>query len=300
MTSLFLAATDFSENARHAAYRAAILARENGARLLLLHVVNLRLLTAAKRVLGIAVDIDERLVSRAEAELAAVIEQIEDDTGVVAAGRVAVGDVVDEIAGAGEEAALVVLGAHGSTGLGDLLLGSTAERVLRRVTRPVLVVKKPAQGTYRRALAPVAFGPYSANALQSLLALTPETDVIVFHAFSVPYEASLQLAGLTQDEVERYRQGARAEALSRLQQLIGTLGAAGSRFRRKVEHGNAAHLILAQADEDSSDLIVIGRQGDSVLQEVLLGSVTRHILSGAGCDVLVVGAEPIELSTTAD
>lgn len=300
MTSLFLAATDFSENARHAAYRAAILARENGARLLLLHVVNFRLLTAAKRMLGIAVDIDERLVARAEAEMAAVIEQIAEDTGVRAAGRVAVGDAIDEIASAGEEAVLVVLGATGSTGLGDLVLGSTAERVLRRVTRPVLVVKKPAQDTYRRALVPVAFGPYSANALHSLLALTPETDVTVLHAFSVPYEASLQLAGLTQDEIERYRQDARAEALSRLQQLIATLGAAGSRFRRKVEYGHAAHLILAQADEDRSDLIVIGRQGESVVQEVLLGSVTRHILSGAGCDVLVVGAEPIEQPTTAD
>lgn len=298
-TDLFLAATDFSSDARHAAGRAAMLAHAAGVEMGLLHVVSNRVLDAAKRLLGIPPDIDERLVSQARAELDALITEIA-AAGVRPAGRVAVGDTVDEIASAANSARLLVLGAHGASGLGDLFLGSTAERVLRRTQRPVLIVKQEPRDAYRRLMVPVAFGPYSLSALQSVLGLAPDADVSVLHVFGVPYEARLQLAGLGEQEIDKYREAARAEALSRMEQLIGAVGTAASRFRRRVEYGDAARTILAQARETGTDLIVMGRQGDSAVREMLLGSVTRHILSSGECDMLIVGAESMELPTNED
>jgi nucleotide-binding universal stress UspA family protein len=41
---------------------------------------------------------------------------------------------------------LIVMGTHGRTGLSHVLLGSVAERVVRRATCPVLTVRTPSTG----------------------------------------------------------------------------------------------------------------------------------------------------------
>lgn len=56
-----------------------------------------------------------------------------------------------------EDAALVVLGSHGRTGLDHLVLGSVAEQVTRRSDRPVTVVKGPWAGWTRPQ--PIAHEP---------------------------------------------------------------------------------------------------------------------------------------------
>jgi len=55
------------------------------------------------------------------------------------------GDASDEIVRQAEEleCGLIVMGTHGRTGLGKLLMGNVAESVLPRAHCPVLVVKVP-------------------------------------------------------------------------------------------------------------------------------------------------------------
>jgi len=55
-----------------------------------------------------------------------------------------------------------------------------------------------------------------------------------------------------------------------------------------IERGDPSPVILAQALAQTADLIVLGKQGRSRAEELFLGSVTRHILAGSTCDVLVV------------
>jgi nucleotide-binding universal stress UspA family protein len=59
--------------------------------------------------------------------------------------RLLEGDPASEIVrlAKSEHADLIVLGTHGRTGFERLLLGSTAEQVLRRAPCPVLAVKEP-------------------------------------------------------------------------------------------------------------------------------------------------------------
>ena len=54
-----------------------------------------------------------------------------------------------------------------------------------------------------------------------------------------------------------------------------------------VHHGDASRVILTQEQELDCDLIVMGKHGQGVTEELLLGSVTKHILSESACDVLV-------------
>src|SRR5919198_2663943 len=63
--------------------------------------------------------------------------------------RLEQGDAVTEILRIAQEAHvdLIVLGTHGRTGLGRLLMGSVAEQVVRQAACPVLTVKAPFPGT---------------------------------------------------------------------------------------------------------------------------------------------------------
>jgi len=54
-----------------------------------------------------------------------------------------VGRAADELVKAGGERDVILIGTHGRTGLGHLLLGSVAERVVRSAAVPVLVLRLP-------------------------------------------------------------------------------------------------------------------------------------------------------------
>ena len=65
---------------------------------------------------------------------------------------------------------------------------------------------------------------------------------------------------------------------------------AGVAFEAEVRIGDAARAILEFAEQDGSDLIVIGRQGRGALAQWLLGNVTGKVVRKAACPVLVVPA----------
>jgi nucleotide-binding universal stress UspA family protein len=120
----------------------------------------------------------------------------------------------------------------------------------------------------------------------------------VLHAFSVPFEARLNLAGVAQDDIDRYRLDARHEAVRHVDSILRDVDIGDRLVRRSIEPGEAPRLILRREKELGADLIVIGKHGDSLLDVMFLGSVTRHIIGGSKCDVLVVGEEAEQQTLT--
>ncbi|MFN3595558.1 MAG: universal stress protein, partial [Thiobacillaceae bacterium] len=168
-----------------------------------------------------------------------------------------------------------------------LLLGTTAERLLRKATYPLLVVRQPVQHGYRCALVPVDFSPWSAPALALADALAPHAAVEMLHAYTVPFEEKLRFAGVDDDMIALYREKTRERAAARLHELARQRGWPPSRYHATLHEGDAAPGIVQQAARRACDLIVIGKHGLSAAEELLLGSVTEHVLSEAPCDVLV-------------
>jgi nucleotide-binding universal stress UspA family protein len=70
---------------------------------------------------------------------------VPDDPSLNYAHRLLQGDPATEIVdlAKAEHADMIVLGTHGRTGFARMLMGSTAEQILRRATCPVLAVKEP-------------------------------------------------------------------------------------------------------------------------------------------------------------
>ncbi len=61
----------------------------------------------------------------------------------------------------------------------------------------------------------------------------------------------------------------------------------GAAVQRLALHGLATPCILEQEQEQDCDLIVIGKHGSGMLEELLLGSVTKPVLALSSADVLV-------------
>jgi nucleotide-binding universal stress UspA family protein len=133
--------TDFSERSEAAFQLACLLARESGARLIVLHVVQPppfvthgEMARALEQAEGYRRELNEKLRNLRGADPASEIEHRLED-----------GEPVTEILRAATETGsdLIVLGTHGRTGFRRLLLGSVAEQVLRRAACPVLTVNTP-------------------------------------------------------------------------------------------------------------------------------------------------------------
>lgn len=291
-----LAATDFSDDAGHAAERAALLAAQQGAALQLLHVVSRPALDALRELLhagtpnGAPNGTEDALHADAHKQLDACAAGLAARSGARVATRVAVGRVLTEILAAAQGAQWLVVGARGQRTLRERILGGTTEALLHRAQTPVLVVRRAPQRAYRRVLVPLDFSAASPRAVQWALRLAPQAEVGFVHAIDLPFEDKLWLAGVAESEVQALQARARAQALQRIAALAAPLEAA-RRLTPVVEREAAPRLILASAERLDADLIVLARQDEaSVAEDLLLGSVARQVLDEARCDVLVLRA----------
>ena len=283
-----LAATDLSAPARHAAERAALLAHELGASLDLLHVVNPAPIEKLRQLVAdMPAEVEQRVLDATRDELRELGATVSKHRGVTASLRIATGPLIPELSAHAEAADLLVLGARGSSFMRHLLLGSTPERMLRKTPRPMLVVKQPPHEPYRSLLVPVDFSAYSARAIQVAQGIAPGANIVLLHAFEVLVEGKLRLAGVEADLIHRYRVAAKQEALEKLRQLRDEAGLAPDTTRLVVVHGDASRNVVEQEQEQDCDLIVIGKHGENAVEDLLLGSVTKHVLAESQCDVLV-------------
>jgi nucleotide-binding universal stress UspA family protein len=144
--------TDFSAPSQYAFWLACALARDYGARLIVLHVAAVPTVVYGE---GVVPPNPEELLAAAQEQLDGLKVPHAD---IRAERRLAEGDAVEQILRVAQEtnADLLVLGTHGRTGLGRLLMGSVAERVVRKAACPVLTVKAPFPATARVSTEAVA------------------------------------------------------------------------------------------------------------------------------------------------
>ena len=142
-----LVPTDFSPLASFATQTALQIAAKTGAEVILLHVVEMP--GASFSVTGQSVNNSEfdlytlKLISKTKEDLAKLAAQ-NSQNGVAIKTNLEVGNAYQAIAKliADQQVDLVVMGSHGAEGWEEALVGSNAEKVVRRASCPVLVIKR--------------------------------------------------------------------------------------------------------------------------------------------------------------
>jgi nucleotide-binding universal stress UspA family protein len=289
-----LALTDFSEAAQAATRRAALVARAEGRPLLLMHALGAELLAGLRRWMGERSAVEGSLRQAAAQQLDEAAAALAADTGAPVSTRLLDLGEADtstpaalSAAAEAADAACVVVGARGASPWRRLVLGSTAERLLRACHRPLLVVRNPAPGPYRRVLVGVDHSAWCRPALAAARTIAPGAEIVLVAVFEVPFGEKLRFAGVDDAAIAHYRRMAQIEAHQAVETLAAEAALPPGRWRAVVVEGDAARGLIEQAESLDCDLLVLGKHGRSATEDLLLGSVTQHVLAECRRDVLV-------------
>lgn len=188
------------------------------------------------------------------------------------------------------EADLIVLGPHRDRVVGDRVLGTTADRVIRTSEVPCLIVPGPVSLPLRQILVPTDLSEPARTALEVALTWgaalrTPSsqgggTELTLLHVAPRPAGAGEDGSEL----VEREMDGQIEQAVAR-----EAGGSTSLEVRRVILNADSApDAILRLADEMEADLLVIGTRGRGAVEHALLGSVSSSVARRADCPVLLV------------
>ena len=293
-----LFATDFSATSQAALPYATAICRRFGGMLHAVHVLSdasLLLMTGGVDYVSMGTLYDDAH-NEASQKLQQLAEHLE---GVAHRSYVRHGQVWQNLAPIIEENAvdLIVVGTHGRTGLGKLLLGSVAEDILRHASCPVLTVgpkvsgwaKLPVFQNHLRDLAPpdlelrqivfaTNFAKNAARVAQEAMALAEE------------FRARLTMLHVLEDYTQLgSRPGPIQDCVQRLQELIPRDNTLQYVPEILVEFGPAPERILKVAGERAADMIVLGaRSSADVGTTHLPWSSAHHVIAKAHCPVLTV------------
>lgn len=288
---IIVAATDFSENANRAVRQAAHLARAWGASLTLVHVFNDSVWASLRAVYDLPGWADIKPAETAKTRLAALAGEVALEFGVAVGHEVRIGRASQQISGfiAARQADLLVVGEHGENWVSDVVLGGTALKVLEATRIPVLLVRQPVPAVYRNTLIATDFSATSERAACLAMECFPDAHHALINAWLLPFESSMRLGGARDEDIQHYRDrelSIVSKRMAECAQGCAHLSAHG-RLERLALHGAPAEVVLGQARAGGHELIVIGKHGGEVIDELLLGSVTHNILYHADCDVLL-------------
>lgn len=289
--SRVVVATDFSVFSERAVQRAALIAQQHDADLHVLHVVRpLDLYPSLTLSRDEFVQHDQDLQQAEQARVETIAATLTAQFGIRVHPATRLGRPHAEVAAHLKEVAaeLVIAGSRGESTLMDLVLGSTASRLLRVAHCPVLIVKNPADEPYRKVLAAVDFSPVSAAVVGYALRLAHGAPVDALHVLGSEVEERLRKAKFVRVDIADWLARQRAGAETQLKALLASIEN-GAAVGRLVQPGFPPATICKYVATGSVELVVLGRHGyGGGLQDWLLGSVSKDVAHVASSDVLVL------------
>ncbi len=284
MSNLFsriLVGIDDSEASKEALTFATRLAGEHSGQLIVAHSVNWISVVSQMAASGAIIDtapVVDDLKAEGEALLDAAVDAAKQ--GGVAAQRQALeGEPVQSLLAFAAEAkcSLIVMGTHGRSALERFFVGSTTEAVLRGSAIPVLTVRSgatlapPEKRCFGRIVAGIDGSDPSEAAVQAILDLPAEDrQHVIFYS----------IAGAGEDEGDQaHRIIGKAVALANTR---------GISAKGRVIAGSPDEALIAAAQHQAADLIVVGSHGRHGLERLFLGSVAEGIVRKSPLPVLVV------------
>ena len=290
-----LVGTSLGEESDRVVRAGLAVARAAGARVALVHAIPDESRFSALEI-GRGEDFAAELSADAREALARQVERLGLLTSEIAFTEVVAGEphrvLVESAQRAGAD--LIVVGATGAGPLAAELLGSTADRVLRKATCPVLLIRTELSIPPRRVLAPVDLSAISADAyrcgldLLGQIAGAEKTEIRAVHAVS--FFDALALKRQTQGDLSP--EAAAQQHGEELRRFVReNPGDAPAEVTTAVLPGEARFEILRDLSEHPADLVLLGTHGRGGFDRLMLGSVASTVARKAPSNVLLISPD---------
>ncbi len=142
-----------------------------------------------------------------------------------------------------------------------------------------------------RVLLAVDGSEHSHQAAEAVRKLSSVRSLTVLHVIDLP-RLSYPMLGpaVAKDFAMTVEQAIREEGEHVLKRTMSHLSYHAAPVNKRLEEGTPAELILSVAQEEQTDLIIVGARGVGAVQELVLGSVSHRVLTHAPCPVLIINS----------
>ncbi|MFA7441599.1 MAG: universal stress protein [Sphingomonadaceae bacterium] len=260
-----LLASDFTARSDRPLDRALQLARAGGGKLVIAHILEKR-----------DGDPDPETVEQLRADLP---PEARDAELVIRTGS-APGMLTRIAAERGSD--LIITGVARYNSIGDYVLGTAVDHIVRNADVPVLIVRRRVGAPYTHLVVATDLSDCSRAALLAAVRLFPDAAITLVHAFHVPYQGWLKSDGVKQD--------IRAEAQRGLDAFLAHEDVAHllPGIEAIIDEGETNSVVIRQLQQTGADLLVLGTHGRSGFSHATIGSQAEALLAAVNVDVLMV------------
>ena len=290
-----LCATDLSDLSNQGVFYGIELAKQFEARLYLCYVIDLPVTTLRGAAYAYPLDYLADLDQSASQILNELVgkEPIEWQPLVKSgSAAITIADLIDENA-----IDLAIVTTHGRSGLKRLILGSVAERLVRTVASPLLIVPpnsqtpiqkdKPQPFKFKNILIGCDFSSDSQRALNYGLSLAQDFQAVL-HLVHVIEPIAYRDTLLPGSVLEKIHEDATEQFDRQLHDMIPEEAYQWCDINVRCLAGRPFEELIKYAEVTGVDLIIMGVRGRGLMETMLLGATTDRVIRRAQCPVLSV------------
>ncbi len=195
-----------------------------------------------------------------------------------------------------DKAMLITMATHGRSGLNRFLLGSVAEKVLRGMVNPLLLIrateeaKSEGEAMLKSIIVPLDGSELAEGVLPMAAGMAKKLDLEVelFRTYHIPYNVYGGDEGFYAGNYEELLAGVRDEAAQYLDKKAADLKNLGvAKITCVTKEGLAADEIILLGQKTPDNLIAMSSHGRSGVKRWVLGSVAESVVRHCGDPVLI-------------
>ncbi len=278
-----LLATDFSKSSEQMVENAIDVAKIFEAKLVPIHVLphdiqNDKVKTMVKTAAESQLEMIKEKIEKADVESAKPILRFGNHY-----------DKIIQVANK-EDVNLIIIGAGEKLKKDIFKLGTTAEKLVRRSDKPVLVVKMGSKfKNIKKIICPVDFSEESTLALNNSINIARRYNAkLTILGVLEPNKLGFKGLKLNWDEIDELK---RVEFEKEMSSYLEDFNLVDVNWKSTIKTGDPAKKILRTIQKRNSDLLVMGSSGKSNFHRMIMGSVTEKVIREVPCSFLTLKTE---------
>ena len=260
------------------------LAKKFHSRIILLHVLPEQAKLKA---------INPLIVQYSEKELDKIVEKFS-QSDLSAERRIQYGNAFDQIltVSESEDVNLILMASQHDQGDGAFPVDILSEKLVRKSQKPVWLIQPGRKVVPEEIICPVDFSGASERALNNALKIARafHSRLTILHVFE-PLQERFSVR-LNIDYAEENRK-LEADTKKQLDRFVEKLNFTGVDYSIILLKGKPYEKIIEHARKHQPDLIFMGATGKSLLQRVLLGSVTESVIRELPSSIVITKSQNI-------